>query len=160
MGDKSLNPSLTYDVVPLANGSLKVVNQLTRKAVGTFPAPLTATGPNPLSLAGLGAYRGSLEFRPNGSGGVYTVNVVGLDDYVQGVIAAEMPSTWSSQALDAQAVAARTYAITTDVAGSFYNLYPDTRSQMYRGSQPRRRRRTPRSPPPRARSSPTTARRP
>jgi stage II sporulation protein D len=52
---------------------------------------------------------------------------------VQGVIAAEMPSTWSAQALDAQAVAARTYAITTDVAGGFYNLYPDTRSQMYEG---------------------------
>jgi stage II sporulation protein D len=131
--NKKLNPSLTYDVVPLADGSLKLVNQSTRKAVGTFPAPLTATGPAPLSLAGLGAYRGSLEFRPNGSGGVYTVNVVGLDDYVQGVIAAEMPSTWSAEALKAQAVAARTYAITTDVAGGFYNLYPDTRSQMYRG---------------------------
>ncbi len=132
-GNKKLNPSLTYDVVPLANGSLKLVNQTTGKAVGKFPAPLTATGPGPLSVAGLGTYRGSLEFRPNGSGGVYTVNALGLDDYVQGVIAAEMPSTWSPQALDAQAVAARTYAITTDVAGSFYNLYPDTRSQMYRG---------------------------
>ena len=117
-GNKQLNPSLTYDVVPLANGSLKLVNQSTGKAVGTFPAPLSATGPGPLSIAGLGAYRGSLEFRPNGSGGVYTVNVVGLDDYVQGVIAAEMPSTWSAEALKAQAVAARTYAITTDVAGS------------------------------------------
>ncbi|MGH2883921.1 MAG: SpoIID/LytB domain-containing protein, partial [Solirubrobacteraceae bacterium] len=133
VGNKSLNPSLTYDVVPLANGSLKIVNQSGGKAVGTFSAPLTATGPGFLSLAGVGTYRGSLEFRPNGSGGVYTVNVVGLDDYVQGVIAAEMPSAWSSQALEAQAVAARTYAITTDVAGTFYNLYPDTRSQMYRG---------------------------
>ena len=133
VGNKSLNPSLTYDVVPLANGSLKIVNQSSGKAVGTFSAPLTAVGPGPLSLAGLGAYRGSLEFRPNGSGGIYTVNVVGLDDYVQGVVAAEMPSTWSAQALDAQAVAARTYAITTDVSGGFYNLYPDTRSQMYRG---------------------------
>jgi stage II sporulation protein D len=64
---------------------------------------------------------------------VYTVDVVGLDDYVRGVIAAEMPSSWGPQALDTQAVAARTYAITTDVAGGFYNLYPDTRSQMYRG---------------------------
>jgi len=133
VANKPLNPSLTYDVVPLANGSVKIVNQTTHKGVGTFSAPLTAVGPGPLSLAGSGAYRGSLEFRPNGSGGVYTVNVVGLDDYVQGVIAAEMPSTWSAQALDAQAVAARTYAITTDVAGGFYNLYPDTRSQMYRG---------------------------
>jgi len=132
-GNKQLNPSLTYDVVPLANGSLKLVNKSTGKAVGTFLSPLSATGPGPLSIAGLGGYRGSLEFRPNGSGGVYTVNVVGLDDYVQGVIAAEMPSTWSAEALKAQAVAARTYAITTDVAGTFYNLYPDTRSQMYRG---------------------------
>jgi stage II sporulation protein D len=132
-GNKQLNPKVTYEVVPLANGSLKLVNQSTGKAVGTFPAPLTATGHAPLSVAGLGTYRGSLEFRPNGSGGVYTVNAVGLDDYVQGVIAAEMPSTWSAEALKAQAVAARTYAITTDVAGTFYNLYPDTRSQMYRG---------------------------
>ena len=135
VGNKPVDPSITYNVIPLANGSLKVVNQSNRKAVGTFSAPLTATGSEPLSLAGAGAgtYRGSLEFRPNGSGGIYTVNVIGLDDYVQGVIAAEMPSTWSAEALKAQAVAARTYAITTDVAGTFYNLYPDTRSQMYRG---------------------------
>jgi stage II sporulation protein D len=132
-GGKTLNPSLTYDVVPLPNGQLALVNQTTHKQVGKFNAPLTATGPGPLSLAGLGGYRGSLEFRPNGSGGVYTVNVIGLDDYVRGVIAAEMPSTWGPQALDTQAVAARTYAITTDVSGTFYNLYPDTRSQMYRG---------------------------
>ncbi len=132
-GGKTLNPSLTYDVVPLANGQLALVNQTTHKLLGKFDAPLTATGPEPLSLAGLGAYRGSLEFRPNGAGGVYTVDVVGLDDYVRGVIAAEMPSNWGPQALDTQAVAARTYAITTDVSGTFYNLYPDTRSQMYRG---------------------------
>jgi SpoIID/LytB domain protein len=49
------------------------------------------------------------------------------------VIAAEMPSTWAPEALKTQAVAARTYAITTDVAGGFYDLYSDTRSQMYEG---------------------------
>jgi stage II sporulation protein D len=133
IGNKQLNPSLTYDVTPLANGQLSVVNQTTHKQVGKFNAPLTATGSEPLSLAGVGTYRGSLEFRPNGSGGIYTVNVVGLDDYVQGVIGAEMPSSWAPQALETQAVAARTYAITTDVSGTFFTLYPDTRSQMYRG---------------------------
>jgi stage II sporulation protein D len=133
IGNKKINPSLTYDVIPLANGQLAVVNQTTHKRVGKFNFPLTATGSEPLSLAGQGTYRGSLEFRPNGSGGTYTVNVVGLDDYVQGVIGAEMPANWAQQALDAQAVAARTYAITTDVDGGFFNLYPDTRSQMYRG---------------------------
>jgi len=132
-GGKQLNASLTYRVRALANGQLAVINQTTRKRVGRFDAPLTVTGPGPLSLAGLGAYRGSLEFRRGGSGGVYTVDVVGLDDYVRGVISAEMPSSWAPQALDVQAVAARTYAITSDVAGTFYSLYPDTRSQMYRG---------------------------
>jgi stage II sporulation protein D len=133
VANKQLDPSLTYDVVPLANGQLALINQSTHKRVGKFPAPLTVTGPGPLSLAGLGAYRGALEFRPNGSGGVYTVNVLGLDDYVRGVISAEMPAGWAPEALKTQAVAARTYAITTDVAGTFYTLYPDTRSQMYRG---------------------------
>jgi stage II sporulation protein D len=64
---------------------------------------------------------------------VQTVNAIGLDDYVRGVISAEMPSSWPSQALEAQAVAARTYAIASNVFGNGYQLYPDTRSQMYKG---------------------------
>src|SRR5207248_10973384 len=58
---------------------------------------------------------------------------IGLDDYVRGVISAEMPSSWSMQALETQAVAARTYALTSNVGGNGYQLYPDTRSQMYQG---------------------------
>ena len=81
----------------------------------------------------MGLYRGSLEFRPGGAGGVQTIDAVDLEDYVRGVISAEMPSSWSPEALKAQAVAARTYAITTSVSGNGYSLYPDTRSQMYTG---------------------------
>jgi stage II sporulation protein D len=81
----------------------------------------------------VGTYRGTLEFRPDGAGGIETVNVIGLDDYVRGVISAEMPAGWSPAALEAQAVAARTYAITSDAGGAVFDLYPDTRSQMYRG---------------------------
>jgi stage II sporulation protein D len=94
---------------------------------------VVATGSGPLQVVGLGLYRGSLEFRPDGGGGVQTVDALGLDDYVRGVISAEMPASWPAQALEAQAVAARTYAITTSVAGNGYTLYPDTRSQMYGG---------------------------
>jgi stage II sporulation protein D len=64
---------------------------------------------------------------------VQIVDAVGLDDYVRGVIAAEMPASWPMAALEAQAVAARTYALTSDVGGSGYQLYTDTRSQMYGG---------------------------
>ena len=52
---------------------------------------------------------------------------------MRGVIAAEMPANWSAEALKAQAVAARTYAITSDAGGSDFDLYADTRSQMYGG---------------------------
>jgi stage II sporulation protein D len=64
---------------------------------------------------------------------VQTVNAVGLDDYVRGVVAAEMSSSWAAAALEAQAVAARTYAITATVGAADYDLYSDTRSQMYGG---------------------------
>jgi stage II sporulation protein D len=129
---KALDPSDTYSVKLLADGKLGVYNAA-GKLMAKGAAPLVASGSGPLSVTGLGSYRGDLEFRPDGSGGVQTVNALGLDDYVSGVISEEMPSSWSTQALEAQAVAARTYAITTDVDGNGFDLYPDTRSQMYGG---------------------------
>ncbi len=131
-GGKQLDPSATYSVQTLANGQLGVFSAA-GKQVAKGSAPLAATGPGALTVGGLGQYRGDLEFRPDGSGGVQTVNALGLDDYVRGVISEEMPAGWSVQALDAQAIAARTYAITTTGGGNGFDLYPDTRSQMYGG---------------------------
>jgi stage II sporulation protein D len=130
---KKLNPRATYSVQTLADGSLELYDQAGKK-VGRFQAPLSVGGPGPLDLAGHGLYRGWLEFRPAGSGSaVQTVNALHLEDYVRGVVSAEMPSSWSSEALKTQAVAARTYAITSTVNGNGYELYQDTRSQMYTG---------------------------
>ncbi len=129
---KRLKAGTTYTVHLSSDGSLTLVDQA-GKQQGRFGSPLTVGGPGPLQLAGVGTYRGSLVFRPDGSGGVQTVNAIDLEDYVRGVISAEMPAGWSMPALEAQAVAARTYAITTTVGGSGYDLYPDTRSQMYGG---------------------------
>lgn len=83
------------------------------KEVGTFAAPLTVTGPALLNVAGLGRYRGALVFRPTRSGGIETVSAVHLEDYVRGVVSAEMPSSGPAQALDVQAIAAHAYAITS-----------------------------------------------
>jgi stage II sporulation SpoD-like protein len=57
---------------------------------------------------GAGEYRGALEVRP-ASGGLATVNEVGLDDYLRGL--SEVPPTWPAEAMRAQAVAARSYAL-------------------------------------------------
>ncbi len=132
-GHARLDPGVTYHVQPLAGGALALRTKSGRRVRGNFTAPLTVTGPTLLIVPGLGTYRGSLQFGPDGQGGVETVNLVGLDDYVRGVVAAEMPSGWAAQALEAQAVAARTYAITAPVGAVGYDLYSDTRSQVYGG---------------------------
>jgi stage II sporulation protein D len=130
-GTHKLNPNLTYSVRTLANGMLGLFPPSGKK-VGQFASTLTVTGPAPLTLAGHGTYRGELQFSLVG-GAVQTVNAIGLDDYVRGVVAAEVPASWPTAALEAQAVAARTYAITDSVQGDGYQLYDDTRSQMYGG---------------------------
>jgi stage II sporulation protein D len=130
-GGKKLNAGQTYSVRVLRDGNLGLYSRAGKK-LREFQAPLRATGPAPLELVGKGLYRGALEFRPAG-GAVQTVDAVGLDDYVRGVVSAEMPSTWPFEALEAQAVAARTYAITSNVQGNGFQLYSDTRSQAYGG---------------------------
>ncbi|MGH2875256.1 MAG: SpoIID/LytB domain-containing protein [Solirubrobacteraceae bacterium] len=126
-----LQTSQTYEVTPAGRGALTLVSGSGGR-IGTFPAPLQVSGPAPLTVPGAGTYRGTLAFYPSGRA-VQTVDDVTLDDYVRGVVPAEMPSSWASAALEAQAVAARTYALTGTVAGAHYDLYSDTRSQAYGG---------------------------
>jgi SpoIID/LytB domain protein len=57
-----------------------------------------------------------------------------LERYVRGVVAAEMPADWPAAALDAQAIASRTYALTSHAGGSRFDVYSDTRSQVYEGA--------------------------
>jgi SpoIID/LytB domain protein len=91
-------------------------------------------GGRALNGRGSGHYRGSLEFRPSPFSGMAVVNVLSLDDYVKGVVPGEVPSSWPVEALKAQAVAARSYALATDAGGPVFDQYPDTRSQMYMGA--------------------------
>lgn len=127
-----LVPTQTYSMRALAGGNVALFDSSGHQLMSVRP-PLAVSGPGPINFLRHGGYRGSLEFRWNQGLHVQTVNAVSLEDYVRGVVAAEMPASWSSQALDAQAVAARTYAITTSVAGNGYALYSDTRSQVYGG---------------------------
>jgi stage II sporulation protein D len=61
------------------------------------------------------------------------VKRISLETYVRGVVAAEVSASWPMAALQAQAVASRTYAITAHAGGSRFDVYPDTRSQVYLG---------------------------
>lgn len=95
---------------------------------------LSATGGESVVVVGKGAYRGALEVRASGvPGRLNAINAVDMESYLRGVIAAESPSSWPMEALKAQAVAARSYALTTGVGGNGFDAYDDTRSQVYRG---------------------------
>jgi stage II sporulation protein D len=113
------------------------------RRIGTYASPLRLASPSggAFTLKGgaanglaNGRYRGALEVRANGSS-VQAINAVGLEDYVRGVVSAESPPSWPAEALKAQAVAARSYAVTTDAgtATDGFTQYADTRSQMYKG---------------------------
>ncbi|HEY7794581.1 MAG TPA: SpoIID/LytB domain-containing protein [Gaiellaceae bacterium] len=88
-------------------------------------------GGAPLLLDGK-AYRGDLLVHRR-AGTVTVVNRLALDRYLRGVVPWEMPDDWHPQALRAQAVVARSYALATLKPGTLFDLYADTRSQVYGG---------------------------
>jgi stage II sporulation protein D len=92
---------------------------------------LRVVGGGPL-VVGTRKYRGTIELRRS-KGSVRAIDDIALEDYVRGVIAWEMPSSWHAGALGAQAVAARSYALAESAAGGQFDVFPDTRSQMYGG---------------------------
>ena len=79
-------------------------------------------------------YRGLFRLRLSTTAMV--MNHVGLDQYLLGVVPLEMPSTWPLEALKAQAIAARSYAVYRlhPTVGT-YDVFDDTRSQVYRGQK-------------------------
>ncbi len=81
-------------------------------------------------------YRGVLEIHPVArSGRVRLINVLDLEEYLQGVITNEMPASFHPEALKAQAVAARTFALANlgRFAARGFDLDDSTLSQVYRG---------------------------
>jgi stage II sporulation protein D len=105
---------------------------------------LRATGPLRLQAAGADGtvafrgvrYRGAIRLVP-GAGGLTVVNHVDLERYVPGVVPREMPPQWGDNApaaLQAQAIAARSYAMATRRTAGLFDVYADQRSQVYGGA--------------------------
>jgi stage II sporulation protein D len=116
----------TYSIGP----SLKVRVEASA-APKALPGPLQfIPGRLPLELGR--AYRGSIQVIAKG-GGLQAIDIVGLEDYVRGVVSQEVDPEWPIEALKAQAVASRSYAVATRKSGGTYDVYADTRSQVYGG---------------------------
>ena len=96
---------------------------------------LRAAGNGRVEIAGLGSYRGALETVPtkSDSRALNVVNALALEQYVKGVMPNEVPASWPAEELKAQALAVRSIALTGEVGGNGFDLYSDTRSQVYEG---------------------------
>ncbi|KEF43505.1 MAG: sporulation protein SpoIID [Cyanobium sp. CACIAM 14] len=92
------------------------------------------TGPGDVLLVDGQPYEGRLRVL-RGSEGFQVVNHLPLERYVSSVVGAEMPSGWNMEALRAQAVAARSYAMAhmARPASTHWHLGDTTRWQAYRG---------------------------
>jgi SpoIID/LytB domain protein len=116
--------------------SVKLGPALRLAVEGQPAAPLTPPltfAPADGSTLTLGRpYRGRIVVDVAG-GKLRAVNVIDLEQYLDGVVPAEVPSGWPAEALKAQAVAARSYALATRSTTAPYDVYSDTRSQMYLG---------------------------
>ncbi len=120
-GDASLGTDFTLTVADEAPVEL------------TGPVSFLASAGAPLSLAGK-RYRGRIDVSLSSKQKkLLVVNAVGLESYLQGVVPQEMPSDWPEEALKAQAVAARSYALASRKPGGAFDVYGDERSQVYGG---------------------------
>ena len=123
-----------------AGGGRVTVTDVTRdRRRRSLRAPVTVTGGSTTCLRGRaengvsnGTYRGRMVLNRDG-GRVEVVNHVSLEHYLYGVVPAEMPSTWPAEALRAQAVVARSYALRSQRPSGTFDVYADVRSQVYRG---------------------------
>jgi SpoIID/LytB domain protein len=79
-------------------------------------------------------YRGSVTVVRTGTNQSTVVNTVNMQDYLRGVVPAESPASWLPAALQAQAVAARSYAWwDVQTPGSYYDICDTTACQVYKG---------------------------
>ena len=133
-GSRSVQHASASTVTRTSTGRIKV-SGIKR----TFASPATFSPNGSVLALGSRHYRGNLKVAAVG-GGVRVVNRLPVDSYVRGVVTNESPAGWgdvgAQAALEAQAVAARSYALWTVAhgggkCGGF--LCPDTSDQVYNG---------------------------
>lgn len=127
IGSAPLNPNLREVIV---NGPSTLAQYSSLKAVAFGSSNERI---NPVKLNGK-AYRGKLEVFVNAKGTLTVVNVVPLEEYLLGVVPAELGLP-QLEAQKAQAVAARTYAV-ANIGGygsQGFDMVPTVWSQVYKG---------------------------
>jgi len=123
--------------------TIKIVRTGTNVVLFEFDAGATPLGIMPRSIAGENPetwfrglrYHGGFSYQRRDNGLLTVINMVDIEDYVKGILPYEMSNTWPIEALKAQAVTARTFAIRSlgRHASSGFDLCVEVHCQVYRG---------------------------
>lgn len=114
-----------------ATGQTRLV--ISSGSIGVHPVKMSSRGVY-IQMNGK-SYRGGIEIRKKQNGMLLVVNELDIEDYLKGVVAAEVPHDWNPETLKAQAIASRTYALyQKKTAGSrAYHILATVDSQVYSG---------------------------
>jgi stage II sporulation protein D len=129
----ALDPARSYEAH--RSGSRVKLRSSTGKPMADCGTKLRAAGKGRVAITDVGTYRGVLEVVPTESdvGSLNVINALPVEQYVKGVIPNESPPSWPTEELRAQAVESRSFALAGGVGGNGFDLYDDTRSQVYDG---------------------------
>jgi stage II sporulation protein D len=123
-GNKRLTVSSDHPIgVVDGNGKKHALPAGSTKLTTTLPyaAPLTLSPAHGATLTLGNAYRGKLVISLV-NGKLRAINVVGLQQYLDSVVPAEMPSSWQADALETQAVASRSFGLAGRKPGGTYDV--------------------------------------
>jgi stage II sporulation protein D len=121
------SPQMTAWTVGVSGGQLTLNGQ----GAGNSTLYLPPTPGSVVEIAGK-PYRGGVLLRVQ-DGGVQGVNVLDVEDYLRGVVPAEMPASWPAAALAAQAVIARTYVAARINPAAPFDTCATESCQVYSG---------------------------
>lgn len=127
-------PNTKLTIVPAGSG-LMVKDTETGAVLYETSAPTLAISPSgDLAWFQKYQYRGDFMYQA-ANGKITVVNDVALEDYIKGVIPYEMSPSWHKEALKAQAICARSYAVgqTGRHKNSGFDVCNTTHCQVYRG---------------------------
>lgn len=125
---------LMYEITPLEDDKMIVRSNWGQCTVYTNNAVIKPLNQEACVFTKGNWYRGILRVE-NRNNSISVINDVCLENYLQGVVPAEMPSSWEKEALKAQAIAARTYAIANygKHAKEGFDLVDTQTDQVYLG---------------------------
>ncbi len=129
-----IHKMLMYEVTPINNNAMIVRSNYGQCTIHTTDVVLKPLNSSAFVYTKGKWYRGILRIQ-NKDNTITVINDICMENYIQGVLPAEMPSSWNLEALKAQAIAARTYAVANygKHGSQGFDLVDTQMDQVYNG---------------------------